>query len=804
MGGTGLIHCSAAALATRVARLILFLFVLNTFLWRPAQGFEAYDCQHPETSFQAVDIARPGDCPDPEHDYTDGEAIELQILQTSKVIPVKGHQCKLTVTKEVGKCSWDRNLVYGKHTPLWNQVVPLGQQKCEKIMQEKKIRYEGRTLFVSKIGTPAEGQWYSHGNVAKDGTCSWAEEVVSEGVTYPWSYQHVIAKLQTDHVTGEYDMTDGLITFPRLNNIRGNYQLGELNDHSAGTVYWNNNKHDCGDGISEIYHGTVHVYKKKMNQGAMLDAILMVNSTDTQQYAGLVIKGDRFLCGMKCFETHIPGITVCPPGRSGVQVKFRPGFKAEDRQIQSQIGFMHLNINLQVFDSFQELQRALCAVDRKTLSNKIAAIATDSSPYSLLDVYGPGHMSLLAGGVAYIAKCVSAEVTLSSHHNCTQEVPVLYKEKKFFMNPLTRIIQQYPTVIPCSDLMPVRWELEDGEWYCARPAITRCDGVKTLEPLAPQKMEIDFTTGMGRGIYTEEQLTQQHRYEVQMMSRAPVLADISNNAIENSKDGQLGSPLSADSVSDLTDLMTPSLVPFVWLFGTAWHYISGLGLLYLIVKGLIEYLDRVRVSIRVKGCGWHVVWVLFDCGFRTAMFPASLMEGIFAKVWGTEEEVERAVNRWPKDMFRHIGRGNAGNDERTLPRPPLPRSSSMPPPPTAPFPPPGEDGGRGDDGAFEGSKMMDSEDQQGAPAQDVGEPHNPLVRYSDLRDRLRAVEEEIRARLTRNTRSRQQLAQYEQYAMVHQADVHQDAAAGGHDVAGIRDREGDAGNQGGPPDPRPQ
>ena len=36
------------------------------------------------------------------------------------------------------------------------------------------------------------------------------------------------------------------------------------------------------------------------------------------------------------------------------------------------------------------------------------------------------------------------------------------------MEPFNRILHKYPTMMPCSDLMPPRWEI-GGAWYCVDP-----------------------------------------------------------------------------------------------------------------------------------------------------------------------------------------------------------------------------------------------------------------------------------------------------------------------------------------------
>ena len=101
----------------------------------------------------------------------------------------------------------------------------------------------------------------------------------------------------------------------------------------------------------------------------------------------------------------------------------------------------------------------MCGLDKKTLNNKIQAVAGESTEYALMDVFGPGHVSYVAGAVAYVAKCVPVEVSMASIGNCSHEIPVLHHNVTKFVNPITMVLTETPRYVPCSDLMPVRWKI---------------------------------------------------------------------------------------------------------------------------------------------------------------------------------------------------------------------------------------------------------------------------------------------------------------------------------------------------------
>jgi hypothetical protein len=84
--------------------------------------------------------------------------------------------------------------------------------------------------------------------------------------------------------------------------------------------------------------------------------------------------------------------------------------------------FLHLNRGLGNFQRFEEFQEAVCQVERKSLFNKLQALASGNK-YALHDIYGPGFQIYLSRLVAYVAQCLPVEARIYNPMNCTQEIP---------------------------------------------------------------------------------------------------------------------------------------------------------------------------------------------------------------------------------------------------------------------------------------------------------------------------------------------------------------------------------------------
>ncbi len=170
------------------------------------------------------------------------------------------------------------------------------------------------------------------------------------------------------------------------------------------------------------------------------------------------------------------------------------------------------------------------------------------------------------GTVAYVASCIAVEAQKADFQNCTKEIPVRVGNKTRFADPFTYILTDFPTVLPCSDLTPVRWYIA-GKWYCATPKTQECRApeklnltVHTYEPLG------DLTEGLGKDIYSDSQKDQHLALMRTLQARDPILNSGANKAVigatyDSAGVLRLGPTLSDMDISNLHDLFVGYLFP---------------------------------------------------------------------------------------------------------------------------------------------------------------------------------------------------------------------------------------------------
>ncbi len=87
--------------------------------------------------------------------------------------------------------------------------------------------------------------------------------------------------------------------------------------------------------------------------------------------------------------------------------------------------------------------RGTICVNRREITHiRLEAIAGADNPYSLITIFGRGHLAIKAGGGAvYVTRCSPVEVLPRSHRNCMEEIPVTVNGTDAFVDPISYVIE---------------------------------------------------------------------------------------------------------------------------------------------------------------------------------------------------------------------------------------------------------------------------------------------------------------------------------------------------------------------------
>jgi hypothetical protein len=72
-------------------------------------------------------------------------------------------------------------------------------------------------------------------------------------------------------------------------------------------------------------------------------------------------------------------------------------------------------------EKLRQVRGAICENRRDIARTRLEAIAGADNPYSLISIFGWGHLVIKAGGAIYVTKCSPVEVVPRIHSNYTKE-----------------------------------------------------------------------------------------------------------------------------------------------------------------------------------------------------------------------------------------------------------------------------------------------------------------------------------------------------------------------------------------------
>lgn len=619
--------------------MVTHLIVATIIGWMVTQAasFSVYDCNSNATTYSSIDLTKPEPCQGAERQFDTGRNIQIQLLQTETQRPIRGYQCKVILTREVSRCGFT-SINYGSQFPILRKTMEVTPNACRRAIQTNQLTIDERK-FTVKLGAAVHYQYFRFGFRDEKGNCK-TTNFRTGGIWFENSYERTELQLEIAMIRGFVDTATATVKF--TNGLQTRFKDGIIKDNAVGTIVWNTTDPPCHEELSEIYLGQAILYHRQKTPHSNLQALLMVENNATDQYAGLVLESPTSICRVHGYSTHIKGIVVIllRSGDSPIpQANFRESMDLSHTNVQGQLSFLHLSTNMAVGDKLASLWAQVCEIAQKTLHNKLQSIAGTANPYSILDTHGPGYSVYAAGAVAYIARCEEKEATMRSFNNCTMEIPIMVNGQPLFADPLTMLIKQFPTILPCDDLLPIKW-LISGAWYCGTPRIHLCDAPQQLVTTGPSYQEHDYTIALGGGMYTKEQIDAHRRFQLVYESRTAVWVKLTTESTDTPTGEPLRPPLSSQDIKKLGKSIAEQVVPMFRWFGTAFVDLVGILFICGILKIIAGALVRAYMITKQRGVGVWMLAAVWHTAFLVAMMPVVTIKKVYQEVVQQDPEPE--------------------------------------------------------------------------------------------------------------------------------------------------------------------
>jgi hypothetical protein len=186
-----------------------------------------------------------------------------------------------------------------------------------------------------------------------------------------------------------------------------------------------------------------------------------------------------------------------------------------------------------------------------------------------------------------------------------------------------------------------------GKWYCSYPVLKECHDPAMLPVVEVRIDPVKINNiGLGKSIYTKEQLKEFARFQDSQGTRKAYLVETEEMAYTwRNEKGEWGLALSSAAQGSLIDLVGASFFPLYRVMGPMIFFLSLQLLVWSGLRLIITVFLRVIIIVRCKGCGIWVLTAFWGTLFQLAISPFSwvdaAMEGLGVRV-GQMMETEAA------------------------------------------------------------------------------------------------------------------------------------------------------------------
>ena len=600
--------------------------------------FSACDCTAPGVRYVDMDLTETEPCIKEEGDFEEPYDQRVIVLQTDGHDLVDVVNCEVRYTKEIITCGVTSQN-YGSLHVERDRILYVSKEDCLKMADEGSYTGEGDQSILG--GFPyihlKEGVWgwdtfFSKGGRDGAGNCIW-DSWLYQGQHYNKAYEETTVRARMRKFKGSVNRKTGILTIPMV-GLQTTYTETYVED-VEGVYVWELKKENCTGQLSQIYdeYAVVHrVREEKRKSSDKFDnAVLTFTNQETQQSGGFVVSKERDSCLPDCHRTHIAGIITClDPHRVRDKIEYRPGKDTSIKMLQSAMSHLQLTNTFKVNGKFTDVSYDGCVTRQFGTEHQLADLAGNDNAYALrnirIDGLGQQCRQFLPGGAAgYVASCPTVNVTMVPYPNCTVEIPVVHAAEVSnhsaivkFVDPISMVLQDVPTVSVCSVSMPIKWKI-NSIWYCSTPVTHECDSPHklstTLGSTGLATTPSDFP-GLGNLIYSPEQRLKNQEFMSQKVNRRPIDEHQRQNTLKNTKPGlrgepvRFGLPFNADELDSLSMQMALRIMPLFALLGQSYNIVIGILFCLGVLKLLIGCGLRIGVLYKRKGFG---VWLLTAC-----------------------------------------------------------------------------------------------------------------------------------------------------------------------------------------------
>ena len=402
----------------------------------------------------------------------------ISLLQLNEYADTLVRYCKIEIERTVGHCGmWSHvSMVKNGEAKYLREVT---RDECMRMHVHRSVSIADNIVRNLRINDTTTHPLTFAGSLKADGTCA-------NSAHYADPYGEFSDVVVHGYVTIRLEERCNSVN---LNNNKIKLETSTVcpftDDHCVDMVYGYAFWEAIPIGVCEdcrytaLYTGPVMRVVDKDNDRRPLYVLEAEGLSFAFKYLGIIN-----VCSYQLVRTEHPKLIILlDPEHDKLLVQKGVSVSNTDifANVNSKFVYVDAHIKGQMTRLYSDVIEKQFELERKVIVNalNIATISPDLLAYQIMG--GPGYVSLLAGKVVHILKCVQVEVKVRQTEDCYQELPVLWLDKPRFLSPRTHILREFGTKVICDSMIPVM-SLSGEHWFKMLPQITIQDTPEVLKP----------------------------------------------------------------------------------------------------------------------------------------------------------------------------------------------------------------------------------------------------------------------------------------------------------------------------------
>ena len=492
--------------------------------------FTAYDCENPTLINKTViSLTQVGSCGP---DQLERVNTSVVVLQEQATVSIPYSRCHIRRSIRQTRCAFN-SLVHGTPTIVEDRkLLTFGREECLTLASSQEYRVNPSKTVPFPLNerffkTVTSGGWVT-------------ESFACRTVAGPGGHQVIeqtSLEILVESGMAKYAPESGTMAFK--DNMFCESKELVCHDKNLGTFAWPPlDPVPCQKRFTILFNQEATIFIHQSEEEAPRTRLVMASNKVTGQMVALVLEESFTTCqGNRLQHTSQDDLFLLFPSKSSGDI----GVFGQDQQpfvLQTHLEKLAHNVYvtnfLQTLEIGDRVSSKLCQAMRQRHLLLVGLIA--ASPASVLpELLGKheetkGVLVIKGGYAAYVVRCPAVNVTKRLDDTCTQEMPITYRNRSMFADPISFIITPNSSKTACNPVLPPRYKV-NGDVFCGglwRP----CTSARLLEVNGLRLRSFPWSVG---SIYTKAMI---RNYTLQIHGRSAeesMVNDLSFSAVFGTK-----------------------------------------------------------------------------------------------------------------------------------------------------------------------------------------------------------------------------------------------------------------------------